>query len=260
MGCIDADLSQSALGRRGFSFQDFFWSLSCQNLDGYQQGVLRPGHARKEQGLATMSPNDDPLIPDVQKYLAQRISEAAPDSMLAVSWEHFFYVYDRVIRAVVVKYLGQDEHVDDCVQQVWLFVVQELVQGGFRSDGKGMRVWLFRVARSLTVNVVRQRKRSIEPLPDDAAERLPSPGLDNPADADEQLWNQQLVHAALAVLAQRSPPESYEIFFLRRIEERPVSELAKRFNLPKRSIRERTERIERRFVALLKLYAGKVLG
>ena len=118
----------------------------------------------------------------------------------------------RALNPLLLRYLrvfvGQGY--EDVASEVWLIAAREI--RGYRGDGAGFRVWLFRTARFRALDEVRRAGRRLE---DPAGLQL---WHDHPAADDTAETAQQLLATRRALaLVTRLPPDQAEAVFLREV-------------------------------------------
>jgi len=207
-------------------------------------------------------PDSDRLIQDTQKYLANRVRSAAPDSLLAFAWEQFYATYSEVILRYARARKVPAEELSDFAQEVWLAVVAELPGLKYDPSRSGLRAWLWTVVRNKAAELVRRRAtRASERLVDaETLDATPDNRCTDPQLYLEQRWEEELVQVILTELRESSPKHSYRVFHMRLVERRTVQEVAKALDLTPAQVRARHHRLQKRFSALHKVYAGKDFG
>lgn len=128
----------------------------------------------------------------------------------------------------------------------------------FRYDPSRGRLhdWLITLARHTLADMARRPGRPRPESLDTRAEaRLLGRDLD-PATAYERRRIRELVRTVLRELREEVSDRSYQVLNLRRIEGRPVREIAARLNLTPEQVRVRDHRMRLRFRALFERHAG----
>ena len=202
------------------------------------------------------------MINMTQEFLQERLRGVAPDSLLVHAWQEFYEFYNEIIRRFALSSSLPKSEVDDCVQEVWCTVVEELPNFDYDPHRGRFRSWLYALVRNKAMDRVRRRARHpVGSLHDAQATGLrDASDQADPTAALEQRWNQELVRTVLGELQKVSSETSYQVFYLRSIEERSVAEVAQAMDLTPAQVRARHHRLRRRFRTMLDLFAGRDLG
>ena len=197
---------------------------------------------------------DRHLLEDTQAYLELRsqCSDDPPPSLVD-AWEHFYEFCTPLIRSIVATHRLTEEDVSDCVQEVWEVVIAKLRDFHYDPERGRFRIWLSTLARNKAVDLVRWRNRhAVITLEADSGRDLCSRD-DDPVTAYERYRTRTLVRGALAALARKVSPRSYEILYLHWIEGRTVAEIAPLLNLTAEQVRYRHHRVKQKLRQLLEL-------
>jgi len=128
---------------------------------------------------------------------------------------------------------------DDCEQEFWAAVVDQLGRSRYEPARAGLRTWLSALALKKSADVIRQRTRR-HPLNSNETAIIELPGREaDPVSVYELKEKQALVHRALAALSQLVSDRSYQVLLLRSIEELDVSEVAATLGLSLEEVRYR---------------------
>lgn len=120
------------------------------------------------------------------------------------SFGQIFEKYRRAVFAYARRILGDDALAEDCVQDVFL----ELARRADTIDiARGVRGWLFRVARNRAVDMLRRRSREV-------GSDMADPGRDHGALPDEAMEKSERAEQVRAEIARLSEAEQ-EIIVMR---------------------------------------------
>jgi RNA polymerase sigma-70 factor (ECF subfamily) len=198
---------------------------ACPKSSG-QESTEKNG--KSTNGNCPASPGDDPeLLYRAQHYLRGREKGECPGQGLEAAWEQFYEFYSRKIRSYAFKCGAQEKDISDCVQEVWAELVKRLP--GFQLDPRKGKfdTWLFDIVRGKAADTQRFRRRSLVHKNPDVFTSLtdlrPQPG--------QALEEQEFGDRALGCLRQRLSPCTFQVFYLRLVEQRPVAEVAQALRL-----------------------------
>ena len=203
--------------------------------------------------------NDVLLIERVQEYLRCRSLRLAPDAVLGAAWEQFYGLCHEWIRRFVISLRVRLDEVEECVQDVWLALMERLKAWRYDPARGRFRTWLYRIVVHKTTDSLRRRRRHIaQPLSvtDRHGAAIPSP-ISDPLSDCECRSDRETVHAVLVLLREQVSPLSYRIFHLRRVEERSVADVAALADLTPEQVRARQCRVEQRFRGLYREFHEK---
>ena len=143
--------------------------------------------------------------------------------------------YGRTVFGVGLKILGDRSMAQELVQEVFLKVWRS--SGTFDSARSSFSTWLYRVTRSVALDLYRKRAHRIRRVPDRqlhiAAERDSSAG---PQEVVDESWLSWRVSRALEVLDERHR-EVIELAYFGDLTQR---EIAQRTGLPLGTVKSRT--------------------
>lgn len=189
------------------------------------------------------------LIKRAQAYLRRRLLRLPADAALLAAWQDFYASYDQSVRRFAIALGMQSDDFEECVQDVWAALVGRLPIWSYKPTHGRFRTWLYQIVRHKAADRLRRRRRqSAEPLPSSRSRRgqPPSLHLDPVAECERRL-DREAVHAALYLLREEISPLSYQVFHLRRIEERSVGEVAELVDVNAQQVRALQFRAEQRF-------------
>ena len=203
-----------------------------------------------------------PLLKNTQAYLRSLLERQAPDTVLTEAWEHFYRIYNGVIRRFVIAHGIRDADVDDCVQDVWSEVAARLVEFRRPRNRPGLRAWLYTLVRSTTTNVLRGKARHPAGSLDEAirAGDEPSSNESDPADVCQWQWENALLSTVLAELRSEVSQRNSRLLHMRLIETRSVAEVAAALSLTREQVRSRQYRMLRKLRARMAVYTGRHFG
>ena len=179
------------------------------------------------------------LVRDTEAYLDERARGLTPSLRLSEAWDCFFRYGSSVIRGVTRAWGLSGADRDDCEQEFWAAVVDQLHRSRYEPVRAGLRSWLSALARNKSADVIRRRTRR-NPLNSNETAIIELPGREaDPASVYELKEKRALVHRALADLSQLVSDRSYQVLLLRSIEELDVSEVAATLGLSLEEVRYR---------------------
>jgi len=203
-----------------------------------------------------------PLLQDAQSYLKFLLDKKVPDSVLAVSWEQFFHVYDDLIRRFAVAQGVPRSDVDDCAQEVWSEVTTRLFAFDRPPDRPGLRAWLYSLVRSKATDIFRHRGRrpavSLDELQQAGAEQ--GDAESDPAKLYEQQWEQAVLETNLCQLQQDVSPTNARLIQMRLIDRRGVDDVAAELGLTPQQVYTRYHRLTKELRTRVALYTGDDIG
>ena len=213
-------------------------------------------------GTVTVSDTYLPLLKNTQAYLRSLLERQVPDTVLTEAWEHFYRIYSGLIRRFVIAHGVRDAEVDDCVQDVWSEVAARLVEFRRPRNRPGLRAWLYTLARSKTIDVLRGKARHPAGGLDQAirAGDEPSSNESAPADVCQRQWEDALLWTVLAELRSEVSQRNSRLLQMRLIEARSVAEVAAALCLTREQVRSRQYRMLRKLRARMAVYTGRHFG
>lgn len=170
---------------------------------------------------------------------------------LTLAWNHFYRVYDALIRRFVVAQGVRNSDVEDCRQEVWMEVVTRLVEFERPADRPGLRAWLYTLVRSKAANLARDRGRQAVTSLIDTAE--PAAAELDPASLIEQEWEVAFLESVLQELQRR-------LSKMRLLERRPVKEVSELMEITPEQVRYRHHRSMQKLHACLEFFRGEEIG
>jgi RNA polymerase sigma factor (sigma-70 family) len=186
------------------------------------------------------------LLVQIRSYLRQRDHGLPVNQDLDAAWTQFFDRYDRKIRVFAFRCGATDDDIADCVQEVWTELLRRLP--AFRLDPERGRfdTWLFNIVRGKAVDLHRSHHH---PLWQDASDRLQSVPDHRPRPGDT-LEEEEMVRLALEQLRTRLSDRSFQVLYLRLVDQRPVTEVAEMLGLSHEQVWYRYHRARRELEAI----------
>jgi len=203
-----------------------------------------------------------PLLQDAKSYLKFLLENKVPDSLLTLSWESFFQVYDDLIRRFAIAQGVPPSDVDDCVQEVWSEVTTRLFDFDRPVDRPGLRAWLYSLVRSKATDLFRGRGRrpavSLDQLRDAGHEEKDT--QEDPASLYEQHWERAVLETNICQLQEEVSPTNARILQMRLIDRRSVADVAAELNLSPEQVYARQHRMLKDLRTRVTLYTGGNIG
>ena len=158
---------------------------------------------------------------------------------------------DDTIRRVGALYSLRAGDLDDFMQDAWLAVLNALAGGRYDPCRGRLANWLHIVARNRAVTFFRRRWRAQNGVVEVPLDLLQCRISENPQTLLDRSCDIQQVQEALRMLEQRVSPLCYAVFYLRRIQQRGVSEVAANLRLTHEQVRVYDHRARRKLKSIL---------
>jgi RNA polymerase sigma-70 factor (ECF subfamily) len=197
--------------------------------------------------------SDSEVFNQLRAYLECRCRRVAAPPALAEAWDDFYEFFTPRISAFLGRYRLQAADREDCLQEVWKEVVARLGHLPYDARRARLSTWLTTLARRRAADVVRQSRRIWAGLDDAFA--LVDPGPDAGVEC-ERLWERARVTSLLTELSGQASAISFQVFYLRWIGGRPISDIAHSVDLTPAQVRFRLCRMKRKFRDLLERSIG----
>lgn len=184
--------------------------------------------------LADISPY---LLQRTQDYLDCRSRNRLPGRPLIDAWNEFYAIYDPVIRRFAVNSPSAPGDDDDCVQEVWATLIQNL--HGFHYDPLRSRFssWLYTLVHNKGVDQVRHRTRHpVSSMSADEEGKLCGTIIDSAAESETNR-RRNIITGALGRLRKKIPVRSFLILYLRSIRGRSVADVGNALGLSDARVR-----------------------
>jgi len=196
------------------------------------------------------------LLLQTQAYLHAQLERTVPDAELTEAWHRFYRVYSSLIRRFVLAHDIRDADVDDCVQEVWRTVAKKLTEFKRPTNRPGLRAWLYSIARSRAVDLLRRKSRttakSLSAVVEQGLE--PEGSTPGPGQRYEQDCENAMLQTAVAELRERISNINYRVLRMRMFEGRKVAEVASTLGLTPEQVRYRQYRTIQKLKAELSAY------
>ena len=175
--------------------------------------------------------------------MSQRADEPSDEQLMTdldgagveIALSKLYDRYGRTVFGVGLKILGDRSMAEELVQEVFLKVWRS--SGTFDSSRGSFSTWLYRVTRSVALDLYRKRARRVRPVADGqlhiAAERDPSAG---PQEVVDESWESWRVSRALEVL-DAPHREVIDLAYFSGLSQREISE---RTGVPLGTVKTRT--------------------
>ena len=194
--------------------------MSFATRDILNDGQRSPGHGMSQRAD---EPSDERLITDLD----------GPGVEVALS--KLYDRYGRTVFGVGLKILGDRPMAEELVQEVFVKVWRS--SGTFDPDRSSFSTWLYRVTRSVALDLYRKRARRVRPVSDGdpylGSARDPSAG---PQEIVDESWLSWRVSRALEVL-DAPHREVIDLAYFGGLSQREISE---RTGVPLGTVKTRT--------------------
>jgi RNA polymerase sigma factor (sigma-70 family) len=184
------------------------------------------------------------LLEKSQLFLRRLRQQRTAPPALVDAWDRFYARYDGVIRRFVERrgVLGVDA--DDCVQDVWCYVIRKLTDFRPPRNRLGIHAWLFRISVSVAANWYRARKGTASPRQSVLEQKEP---VDNRQTEAETLSEQQrqtdLVETFVGAMRRQVSEVNLRVVEMRFLEERSVGDVALALGLTRQQVWYRQHRV-----------------
>ena len=128
------------------------------------------------------------------------------------AFEELYHRYRQQLYAFLNHLTGDPVFADELFEDSWLRVIDKIDR--YRDDGK-FSAWLFRVARNIFHDRLRQRKRRAEVTLDTGLDGMEE--VSSAADPQE-IMSQRDIGREIAAALQMLPPDQREVFLMRHQE------------------------------------------
>jgi len=194
--------------------------------------------------------NEFRWLEDTRAYLHCLTRGVQPGPHHREAWDRFFLVYTRRIRRAAESYGLSAIDAEDCVQDVWIVILDVLRRSGHDPRWDRFACWMRGLIRNQVVNFVRGLARR----PDRGAQSLDDAVLGRDLEPEatyERNERRRLVRHVLIDLEQQVSATNYRLVHFRWIEQCEVAEVAARLDLTSEQVRYRHHRVKKRLRRLL---------
>lgn len=174
-------------------------------------------------------------------------------SAVQLAWQEFHGTFDPVIRRIVRAYRVRADNVEDCVQEVWAHLIQELSRFEYDPDRGRLHAWVRHLARNRLCALLRRQNGRPEVGLDD------SQIIADVGDPAEDCQHQAELHNLRQLVSQlkdRVSPISYQVFYMRMMEGRSVLQVAWRLGLSQQQVWFRQHRVKKELCRLFHAQYG----
>ncbi|MGP0065500.1 MAG: RNA polymerase sigma factor [Isosphaeraceae bacterium] len=187
----------------------------------------------------------------IKSYLECRSHGVDPPEHLVETWNQFYHYYAPRMGRYLRGWNLPDADRNDCLQDTWKEVVSSLPH--FQHDpARGqLGTWLMTLARNKAVDSIRRRNRHISEHLDEHETGAPLDPSPDPAAEYERRRTMDQVHRILVELSGQVSQTSFQVLYLRWIEDRPTAEVAAALALTPEQVRFRAHRMKRKFRDIL---------
>jgi RNA polymerase sigma-70 factor (ECF subfamily) len=143
------------------------------------------------------------------------------------AWQRWLSVYEPWLRDWLGRHHLQPADTDDLLQNILVVVSQKLTSFTHSGQPGAFRAWLRRILVNEVRNFWRNRCRQATESPPDWLGQLEDPASDLSRQWDLE-HDEQLVRRLLAVIESDFEAQTWEVFRLLVLEDRPAAEVAQR--------------------------------
>ena len=194
------------------------------------------------------------LLDDTRAYLASLVQGMQPGSRFSQAWEQFFLVYSRRIRQVVRQRGLSPNDAEDCVQEVWLVILEVLRRCGHERPWDRFSCWMQGLIQNQVANYVGRMTRPLVLKADPLIGQSAPVSHFDPVAHFERNERREMVRHVLGQLEQQVSPTNYRLVHLRWMEGCEIPEVAARLNLTSEQVRYRHYRVKKRVRRLLETH------
>ena len=196
------------------------------------------------------------LLVSVREFLRLQLLGLKSEPRDTDAWDEFFAIYDAMIRRFAGAAGFRGHELDECVQEVWIAVLEHLETFEIDPERGRFRTWLYQVVRSKATDLLRRKNRGAKVSLSDSSE-LVDAATERPTDRLDRLWEQQLFQVLLDDLRQRVTEESFAIFEAHLVREEGYDVIAERHGVTPGSARTRYHRTLQKFRTLCERYTAR---
>ena len=202
-----------------------------------------------------MQTNHDLLV-SVREFLRIQLLGLTAEPRDTDAWDEFFAIYDAMIRRFAGAAGFRGHELDECVQEVWIAILEHLETFEIDPERGRFRTWLYQVVRSKATDLLRRKNRQANVSLSTRGELVDATSQ-APTDQLDRLWEQQLFQVLLDDLRQRVTAESFAIFEAHLVREESYDTIADRHGVTPGSARTRYHRTLRTFRTLCERYTAR---
>ncbi|MDO5436305.1 MAG: sigma-70 family RNA polymerase sigma factor [Clostridia bacterium] len=162
------------------------------------------------------------------------------------AFEQLVTPFEGIIWRVCWHYTGNEQDARDCAQDTMLKAWRSLKD--YRGDC-AFESWLYRIAASCSLDLLRKEKRR----PKESADELAEKGFDpaDPAPGTEETAIKNDEHARLREAISRLPEDQRDALVLTQLEGRPYEETAELLNTTPGTVKSRVNRAKQKLKEIL---------
>lgn len=189
--------------------------------------------------------------PETRETLIRRL----PDAADVEAWDGFVEIYEPLLFRLARAKGFQQADAEDFVQEV-LSAVAKAVRRWVESDDRGpFRVWLFRIAQNLAINFLTRPKHQRLGSGDSQIARLLSEQPAVSADSSQMFvaeYQRELFRWAAERVREQVSDRQWMVFWLTSVEDQPITDVARTYNMSVGSIYVARSRITKRIRELIR--------
>lgn len=219
--------------------------------------IMSPQASQVPRGASAGIATDLDLLKNTQAYLRARQQNRPPNPQWLRCWERFYETYDPLLWRFAFSCHVARSDLNDCVQDSWAAIAARLPDLNYDPVRAPLHSWLYAIVHSKAVDILRRRSR--HPFQDNQHGTVISVASceSDPALAYERHRQQTIVHHVVSKLRDRVSTVNYQVFCLRSLESRSVSETAAALGLTTNQVRFRHHRMMKKFARLYELYVAQ---
>ena len=190
------------------------------------------------------------LVEQAQSYLRSKANGELIDRRYEVAWNRFYEKYDPMVRRYVGTIAGEQLTADDCVQEVWVELIEQLYRFRYDPSRGRFSTWLYRCVHNKVVSLARKSERRPAVSLDDLTDaQHPFDPIDAAAGLDKQVDCERLLKLLDRLRACVSPL-SYTVFHMRTFEGRSAVQVAWTLGLSQQQVWFRQHRVKKKLTRI----------
>ena len=179
---------------------------------------------------------------EAEKKLIKAAARGSADA-----FEHLVRENERMVYALSLRILGNEQDAQDAVQEVFLKAWRSL--GTFRGDSR-FSVWLYRMTNNACLDQLRRRRVTLVSLtPEEDGE--PASDIPDPAPSPQELLEQKEVQSAVQSALAELPEDFRRAIVLRETAGLSYAEIAEAMDIDVGTVKSRIFRARKKLCAIL---------
>jgi len=225
-------------------------TTSVPAFSGSRPGATERPTASPETSRSTTADSEQAEFEALQACLRSGLQPARREDEARQLWDRFYARHQVFVRRVVRCWGLSPADTDDCAQEAWVEIFRKLGSMHYDPQRGRLRSWMATVVRRQVIQFLRRKSRTKARSMGDFDGSVASRER-GPADDFQSRERREAVLRTLRALRRRMPEKSYQVLYLRRIEERSTVEVAESLDLTPQQVRYRLRRAQRKLRVLM---------